>query len=94
MQSLRYPLIADPCPPTNVNFCQGGSTEEVTEQLYISPATLRTHLRNIYQKTQVASRMELVSRVMQLVVHKLYEAQIQWPGPRPSTLRQWSDQNV
>jgi DNA-binding NarL/FixJ family response regulator len=80
---LFYQVIRESLPLTPkeaeivIRFCQGSSTEEVTEQLFISPATLRTHLRNIYQKTGVESRMELVSRVMQLVVHKLYDVQVQ-----------------
>ncbi len=43
-----------------LNLARGLSTVEVARKLSISVATLRTHLRNLYRKTQTHSREELV----------------------------------
>ena len=40
----------------------GYSNKEITSELYISINTLKTHLRNIYRKTDTANRRELISR--------------------------------
>jgi len=39
----------------------GLTYKEISEQLGISAQTTRTHLKNIYQRLQVASRVELAS---------------------------------
>ena len=39
---------------------QGATNEEIQADLVIATATLRTHLRNLYRKTQTHSREELV----------------------------------
>ncbi|OLZ09088.1 helix-turn-helix transcriptional regulator [Sulfobacillus thermosulfidooxidans] len=41
---------------------EGLSNKEITHELYISINTLKTHLRNIYRKTDTANRRELVAR--------------------------------
>jgi len=42
---------------------QGFVYKEIGEKLFISPDTVRTHIRNIYEKLQVNSKMEAVNKV-------------------------------
>lgn len=42
---------------------QGGSTTELARQLELSPYTVQQHLKNIFEKTDVNSRGELVAKV-------------------------------
>jgi DNA-binding CsgD family transcriptional regulator/GAF domain-containing protein len=42
---------------------QGNSTAQIAEALCLSPYTVQEHLKNIFDKTAVRSRRELVSRV-------------------------------
>jgi DNA-binding CsgD family transcriptional regulator len=39
---------------------QGLSNRSIAEQLFISPETLRWHLRNLYAKTELRSRGDLI----------------------------------
>ena len=39
---------------------QGYNSPYIAEKLAISDSTVRSHLRSIYQKAEVASRMELI----------------------------------
>ena len=39
---------------------QGLSNRSIAERLFISPETLRWHLRNLYSKTELRSRGELI----------------------------------
>jgi PAS domain S-box-containing protein len=41
-------------------LAQGSSTIDIAQSLFISPATVRNHIRNILQKLQVHSRLEAV----------------------------------
>ncbi len=40
---------------------RGLSNKEIASQLFISPATVRTHIYNLYQKTGASSRIELLN---------------------------------
>ncbi|WP_020375284.1 helix-turn-helix domain-containing protein [Sulfobacillus thermosulfidooxidans] len=55
--------------PQELRICHyllsGLSHPQIAEQLYISPNTLKTHLRNIYRKTAVKNRFELVTLITQ-----------------------------
>ncbi len=51
-------------------FAAGKSTQALAEELYISAATVRTHLRKIFTKLDICSRVELLS----LVLTKVLEA--------------------
>ena len=40
---------------------RGLTNKEIAEELYISPATVRTHIYNLYQKVGAGSRIELIN---------------------------------
>ena len=42
---------------------EGKSTDEICAEVFISPATFKTHMRNVYGKLQVHSRQELVKAI-------------------------------
>jgi DNA-binding CsgD family transcriptional regulator len=44
-------------------IAQGHSNPEIAEALVLSPYTVQDHIKNLFEKTQVASRQELVARV-------------------------------
>jgi DNA-binding CsgD family transcriptional regulator len=46
-----------------VKVMQGKSNEDIARELFISLATVKTHLHNIYQKIGIDSRYELLARV-------------------------------
>ena len=46
-----------------VLLVQGLSNQHIGETLYISPNTVKTHIRNIYAKLGVSSRYELLALV-------------------------------
>lgn len=46
-------------------LCEGNSYREMAEKLFVSPNTIRFHLKNIYKKLDVSSRHEAVIKAMQ-----------------------------
>ncbi|WP_242902796.1 helix-turn-helix domain-containing protein [Actinomadura terrae] len=54
---------------------RGLSTGEIAERLFISPHTVRDHLKTVFEKTGVSSRGELVARLF---------AEHYWPRARPA----------
>lgn len=47
-------------------LCDGLSNREIADKLYISPSTVATHLRHIFEKTETGSRSKLISRIQPL----------------------------
>lgn len=47
-------------------LAEGGSIEEAAATLFVTPATLKTQLKNIYQKTGVDTRAKLVRLILAL----------------------------
>jgi DNA-binding CsgD family transcriptional regulator len=43
-------------------ICQGLHNSKIANFLSISPGTVNTHIRNIYRKTHVTSKMEMLLR--------------------------------
>ena len=52
-------------------LASGGSTKEIAQDLFISPNTVKTHLRSIYTKSGVKSLAALVSLYLQHEVQQL-----------------------
>lgn len=48
---------------------EGLSYKKIAEQLYISPLTVHSHIKKIYEKLQVHSKAEAISKALK---HKLY----------------------
>lgn len=45
--------------------CQGLNNPEIAESLFISDNTVKRHMNHIFQKTEVRSRYELISKVLE-----------------------------
>ncbi|WP_282011784.1 response regulator transcription factor [Nitrospina watsonii] len=62
---LRHTLQTAELTPREVEVailvCDGFSDKEITQRLFISPSTLKNHLKHIYQKLDVHSRTQLVA---------------------------------
>lgn len=52
-------------------FAHGMSTQALAAELFISAATVRTHLRKIFAKLDINSRVELLSLVLAKVMEDL-----------------------
>ena len=54
-----------------VEFAIGKSTQALANELYISAATVRTHLRKIFTKLNIGSRVELLSMVIAKILDEI-----------------------
>ena len=45
-------------------YTRGKTYREIAEELHIAPATVRTHINNIYRKLEVSSKIELLHRIL------------------------------
>ncbi|MCZ6654335.1 MAG: helix-turn-helix transcriptional regulator [Planctomycetota bacterium] len=43
-------------------MCFGNSTVQIAEQLRVAPATVSAHIRSMFKKSRVRTRVELISR--------------------------------
>jgi DNA-binding CsgD family transcriptional regulator len=57
---------------------RGLSDDEIGEKLYISMQTVHTHIKNIYKKLGVKSRIELYRRVIQSNYPGIFDHQFDW----------------
>ncbi len=52
-------------------FAIGKSTQALANELFISAATVRTHLRKIFTKLNIGSRVELLSMVVSRILEDI-----------------------
>lgn len=57
---------------------RGLSDDEIGEKLYISRQTVHTHIKNIYKKLGVKSRVELYRRVIQSSYTGIFDHRLDW----------------
>jgi DNA-binding NarL/FixJ family response regulator len=57
---IVWPAFSDREQEVLALLCKGHSYREIAEQLFVSPNTVRFHLKNIYRKMKVNSRHEAV----------------------------------
>lgn len=69
-QSIPYQVIQETFGLTRKELeilkyiCQGFDNLKIANTIFSSLATIKTHVRHIFQKTQVSSKQELLSKVM------------------------------
>ncbi len=68
-------------------FASGRSTDKLAQELYISSATLRTHLRKIFSTLNVGSRVEMIALVLDRVLQDVegFDPAAQPPAAPSST---------
>ncbi len=65
-------------------IAMGLGVPELSQALSISPATVRTHLRDIFRSLNVRSRTELVSTVLSNVLSLVYSPAADYADSSPS----------
>ena len=51
-------------------ICQGDKNDAVAQTLSISPGTVKTHLRNIYRKVRVQSKISMLLHFVAAIRHR------------------------
>ena len=62
-------------------ICQGFSNEEIAKDLKIKPLTVKTHLRNIYQRIHVRSKIAMLLKLVDAAVKFSLKSKIASPIP-------------
>ncbi len=44
-------------------ICNGMSNKEIASTLFISPSTVKTHIRNLYSKLEISNRQQLIDKL-------------------------------
>jgi DNA-binding CsgD family transcriptional regulator len=57
--SSRWPELSESEVAVVELVARGATNREVADQLYLSPHTVNAHLRHIYSKLEIRSRVEL-----------------------------------
>jgi DNA-binding CsgD family transcriptional regulator len=59
--------------------CQGFNNEEIASSLKIKQGTIKTHMRNIYRRTRVKNRIEMLLRFVDNAAKSLTKPEIDLP---------------
>ena len=62
----RSPCLTSREKETLNALCHGMSPKDVSQSLYLSVSTVKTHMRNLYRKLDVNSRTQLVLRAIEM----------------------------
>ena len=65
-QALDYLKISEKEYAVLKLLAAGHSNQEIAEQLFVSPNTIKTHLANLYRKLEVSRRTQAVNRAREL----------------------------